>query len=52
MFTCNRAYDDDSTLVTRSIEGAVLYASGLMIHRVIRMISEKVVETYYGKIIP
>ena len=48
----DRAYNDDGTLVARSIEGAVLHDPGLMISRVIRMIREKVVETVSGKLIP
>ena len=39
-------------LVARSIEGAVLHDTDLMISRVIRMIREKVVETVSGKLIP
>ncbi|MRR22333.1 5-oxoprolinase subunit PxpA [bacterium] len=48
----DRAYNNDGTLVARSIEGAVLHDTDLMISRVIRMIREKVVETFSGKLIP
>ena len=48
----DRAYNDDGTLVVRTIEGAVLHDTGLMIRRVIRMIREKVVMTVTGRIIP
>jgi len=48
----DRAYNDDGTLVARSVEGAVLHDTEVMIRRVIRMIREKVVETVSGKIIP
>lgn len=48
----DRAYNDDGTLVARSVEGAVLHDTEVMIHRVIRMIREKVVETFSGKLIP
>ncbi len=48
----DRAYNDDGTLVARSIEGAVLHDASLMIRRVIRMIREKAVETISGRIIP
>jgi len=48
----DRAYNDDGTLVARSVEGAVLHDTELMIRRVIRMIREKVVETITGKLIP
>jgi UPF0271 protein len=48
----DRAYNDDGTLVSRTVEGAVLHDTGLMIHRVIRMIREKVVVSFTGKLIP
>ena len=48
----DRAYDENGALVERSIEGAVLHDTDLMIRRVIRMIREKVVETVTGRIIP
>ena len=48
----DRAYNDDGTLVARSVEGAVLHDAEVMIRRVIRMIREKVVETVSGKLIP
>ncbi|MFN2313630.1 MAG: LamB/YcsF family protein, partial [Bacteroidales bacterium] len=40
------------TLVARTVEGAVLHDTDLMIRRVIRMIREKVVESISGKLIP
>lgn len=48
----DRAYNDDGTLVARTVEGAVLHDTVLMVRRVIRMIGEKVVETVSGKLIP
>ena len=48
----DRAYNDDGTLVARSVEGAVLHDTEVMIRRVIRMIRERVVETISGKLIP
>ena len=48
----DRAYDDDGALIARSIEGAVLHDTDLMIRRVIRMIREKEVRTVTGRIIP
>lgn len=48
----DRTYNDDGTLVARSIEGAVLHDTALMIRRVIRMIKEKEVVTVTGKVIP
>jgi UPF0271 protein len=48
----DRAYNDDATLVARSVEGAVLHDTDVMIRRVIRMIREKVVESVSGKLIP
>lgn len=47
----DRAYNDDGTLVTRDIPGALLHDTDLMISRVIRMIKDRVVETVSGKII-
>lgn len=48
----DRSYNDDGTLVSREIPGAVLHDTRLMIRRVIRMITEKTVETLSGKTIP
>lgn len=48
----DRAYNDDGTLVSRDIPGALLHDTDMMISRVIRMIKENVVETLSGKIIP
>jgi len=47
----DRAYNDDGTLVSRSVPGAVLYDTDWMIERVIRMVKEKTVETITGEII-
>ena len=47
----DRVYDDNGALVARSTENAVLHDTDLMIRRVIRMIREKVVETFSGKLI-
>ena len=48
----DRQYNDDGTLVSRDLPGAVIHDTGLMIQRVIRMITEKTVVTVSGKIIP
>jgi UPF0271 protein len=48
----DRAYNDDGTLASRDVPGALLHDSDMMIRRVIKMIKEKVVETISGKIIP
>jgi len=48
----DRAYNDDGTLVARSVDGAVLHDTDVMIRRVIRMIREKVVESVTRKLIP
>jgi len=48
----DRAYNDDGTLVARTVEGAVLHDTGMMIRRVIRMIREKVVISVTGRTIP
>jgi UPF0271 protein len=47
----DRAYNDDGTLVSRDVPGALLHDTDQMISRVIRMIKEKSVETISGKII-
>ncbi len=47
----DRAYNDDGTLVARTVEGAVLHDTELMIRRVFRMIKEKEVVTVSGKVI-
>ncbi|MEA4921116.1 MAG: 5-oxoprolinase subunit PxpA [Clostridiaceae bacterium] len=47
-FFADRAYNDDGSLVARSLEGSVIHDSGLAVQRVIRMVKEGVVETYKG----
>ncbi|MFA5848491.1 MAG: 5-oxoprolinase subunit PxpA [Bacteroidales bacterium] len=48
----DRAYNDDGSLVSRSLPGAVIHDTKVMIDRVIRMVRENVVESVSGKIIP
>jgi len=48
----DRAYNDDGTLVSRSISGAVLHDTATVIERAVRMITEKTVLSITGKIIP
>ncbi len=48
----DRAYNDDGSLVSRNLPGAVIHDTKVMIDRVIRMVKESVVETVNGKIIP
>jgi UPF0271 protein len=48
----DRHYNDDGTLVSRDLPGAVIHDTTLMIQRVIRMITEKTVMTVSGKIVP
>lgn len=47
----DRAYNDDGTLVSREMPGSVLHDAEIMIQRVIRMITQKSVETLSGKTI-
>lgn len=47
----DRSYNDDGTLVSRSIEGAVLHDTETVIERAVRMITEKSVLSVTGKII-
>lgn len=47
----DRNYNDDGTLVSRDLPGAVIHDTGIMIQRVIRMIKEKTVVTVTGRII-
>jgi len=47
----DRAYNSDSTLVKRSIPGAVISDPDLIAERVIKMINQQEVETINGKII-
>lgn len=48
----DREYNDDGTLVSRSIEGAVLHDTATVIERAVKMITEKTVRSINGKIIP
>lgn len=45
----DRAYNDDGTLVSRTLEGAVIHDKDLAISRVIRMVKEGKVESINGK---
>ena len=45
----DRAYNDDGTLVARSLPGAVIHDKDLAIKRVIRMVKECKVESINGK---
>lgn len=45
----DRAYNDDGTLVARSLPGAVIHDKELAIKRVIRMVKESKVESINGK---
>ncbi len=48
----DRGYEDDGSLVSRDKAGAVLHDTNMVIERVLRMITDKVVESVNGKIIP
>jgi UPF0271 protein len=48
----DRAYNDDGSLVSRDLPGAVLRETDVVIDRVVKMIEEKIVVTISGKIIP
>ncbi|OFY43583.1 MAG: lactam utilization protein LamB [Bacteroidetes bacterium GWF2_40_14] len=48
----DRAYNDDGSLVSRNLPGAVIHDTKVLIDRVIRMVRENVVESVSGKIIP
>jgi UPF0271 protein len=48
----DRAYNDDGTLVSRNIGGAVLHDTATVIDRAVRMITKKTVLSVTGKIIP
>src|SRR5512133_3479192 len=47
----DREYNDDGTLVSRSIEGAVLHDTNTVIDRAVKMITEKTVRSVSGRII-
>ncbi len=44
----DRAYNDDGSLVSRSLEGSVIHDTDVAVARVVRMVKEGVVETYTG----
>jgi 5-oxoprolinase (ATP-hydrolysing) subunit A len=48
----DRAYNDDGSLVSRDLPGAVLHETKEVIDRVVKMIEEGKVETISGKTIP
>lgn len=48
----DRAYNDDGTLVSRKLPGAVIKDKDLAIRRVVRMVKEGLVESINGKDIP
>lgn len=48
----DRAYNDDGTLVSRTLPGAMIEDEELAIRRVIRMIREGVVESVNGALVP
>lgn len=48
----DRAYNEDGTLVSRKLPGAVIHDKELAIARTLRMVKEGVVETITGKVIP
>lgn len=48
----DRAYHEDGSLVSRNIPGAIIKDTDAMIERVLMMISENVVESVTGKMIP
>ncbi len=47
-FFADRAYNDDGSLVSRSLEGSVIHDTDVAVARVVRMVKEGVVETYTG----
>ena len=48
----DRAYNDDGTLVSRRLPGAVLHDPELAIARTVRMVREGVVESIQGHLVP
>jgi len=48
----DRAYNDNGTLVPRSVPGSVLDDAGHVIRRAVRMVKERCVESVTGRIIP
>jgi UPF0271 protein len=51
-FFADRAYNDDGSLVSRNIPGAVLHNTIQVVDRTVKMIKERVVETITGRTIP
>jgi 5-oxoprolinase (ATP-hydrolysing) subunit A len=48
----DRAYNDDGSLVSRQVPGAVLHDAALVIRRAVKMVLERSVVTISGKTIP
>jgi UPF0271 protein len=48
----DRAYNNDGSLVSRNLPGAVIKDTKTMIERVLMMVSENIVESINGKLIP
>ena len=48
----DRAYNDDGTLVSRRLPGAVLHDADLAIARTLRMVKDGVVESVNGRLVP
>lgn len=48
----DRAYNDDGTLVSRKLEGAVIHDPDIAIPRIVRMVEEQKITTISGKQIP
>ncbi len=48
----DRAYNDDGTLVSRKLEGAVIHDPGIAIPRLVRMVADQKITSVTGKEIP
>jgi 5-oxoprolinase (ATP-hydrolysing) subunit A len=48
----DRAYNEDGTLISRSVPGSVLHDTGMVISRAVGMIRNRSVESINGKVIP
>jgi UPF0271 protein len=48
----DRAYNDDGSLVSRDLQGSILNDTSQVIERVIRMVTENIVESISGRLIP
>lgn len=48
----DRAYEDDGTLVPRSEPGAVLHDAGEIAERTVRMVTDGVIESRHGVLVP